>query len=180
MCGGRCRAVGGLALETASRRAGRPRPQDGAQPGFLSPGDLEAEEVLPSGLPPTFIRFAHHSYTQMVRVLKRTAARCAQVAKTYSIGRSFDGKDLLVIEFSGRPGQHELSRWHAGGSASGKGGVLQACGAQARGGRFGVPGAGSAWCTAAFHRACHTDGKEHPRMSTSLGNLGEGDGLSPQ
>uniref|UniRef100_H0VW92 Carboxypeptidase Z n=1 Tax=Cavia porcellus TaxID=10141 RepID=H0VW92_CAVPO len=71
-------------------------------------GDLEPEEVLPSGLPPTFIRFAHHSYAQMVRVLKRTAARCAQVAKTYSIGRSFDGKDLLVIEFSGRPGQHEL------------------------------------------------------------------------
>ncbi|KAI6056233.1 carboxypeptidase Z [Marmota monax] len=71
-------------------------------------GDLEAEEALPSGLPPTFIRFAHHSYAQMVRVLKRTATRCAQVAKTYSIGRSFDGKDLLVIEFSGRPGQHEL------------------------------------------------------------------------
>ncbi|XP_012666425.2 carboxypeptidase Z [Otolemur garnettii] len=69
---------------------------------------LEAEEVLPSELPPTFIRFVHHSYAQMVRVLKRTAARCAHVAKTYSIGRSFDGKDLLVIEFSGRPGQHEL------------------------------------------------------------------------
>jgi hypothetical protein len=66
------------------------------------------EEALPSGVPPTFIRFAHHSYTQMVRVLKRTAARCPQVAKTYSIGRSFDGKDLLVIEFSSRPGQHEL------------------------------------------------------------------------
>uniref|UniRef100_A0A8D2CY69 Carboxypeptidase Z n=1 Tax=Sciurus vulgaris TaxID=55149 RepID=A0A8D2CY69_SCIVU len=71
-------------------------------------GDLEAEEALPSDLPPNFIRFAHHSYAQMVRVLKRTATRCAQVAKTYSIGRSFDGKDLLVIEFSGRPGQHEL------------------------------------------------------------------------
>ncbi|XP_021116018.1 carboxypeptidase Z isoform X3 [Heterocephalus glaber] len=71
-------------------------------------GDLEPEEALPSGLPPTFIRFAHHSYTQMVRVLKRTVARCAQVANTYSIGRSFDGKDLLVIEFSGHPSQHEL------------------------------------------------------------------------
>ncbi|KAL2779885.1 carboxypeptidase Z isoform 2 precursor, partial [Daubentonia madagascariensis] len=69
---------------------------------------LEAEEAPPSGLPPTFIRFAHHPYAQMVRVLKRTAARCTHVAKTYSIGRSFEGKDLLVIEFSGRPGQHEL------------------------------------------------------------------------
>nr|XP_023494217.1 carboxypeptidase Z [Equus caballus] len=71
-------------------------------------GGLDAEEVLPSGLPPTFIRFSHHSYAQMVRVLRRTAARCAHIAKTYSIGRSFEGKELLVIEFSGRPGQHEL------------------------------------------------------------------------
>ncbi|ELW62779.1 Carboxypeptidase Z [Tupaia chinensis] len=71
-------------------------------------GGLEAEEALPSGLPPTFIQFIHHSYAQMVRVLKRTAARCAHIAKTYSIGRSFDGKELLVIEFSSRPGQHEL------------------------------------------------------------------------
>lgn len=67
------------------------------------------EEVLPSGLPPAFILFTHHSYAQMVRVLRRTAARCSRVARTYSIGRSFDGKELLVIEFSGRPGQHELS-----------------------------------------------------------------------
>ncbi|XP_044912618.1 carboxypeptidase Z isoform X2 [Felis catus] len=72
-------------------------------------GGLDAEEALPSGLPPTFIHFTHHSYAQMVRVLRRTAARCAHIAKTYSIGRSFDGKELLVIEFSARPGQHELS-----------------------------------------------------------------------
>ncbi|XP_011857569.1 PREDICTED: carboxypeptidase Z isoform X3 [Mandrillus leucophaeus] len=71
-------------------------------------GGLEADEALPSGLPPTFIRFSHHSYAQMVRVLRRTASRCAHVARTYSIGRSFDGRELLVIEFSSRPGQHEL------------------------------------------------------------------------
>uniref|UniRef100_A0A667GBL3 Carboxypeptidase Z n=1 Tax=Lynx canadensis TaxID=61383 RepID=A0A667GBL3_LYNCA len=71
-------------------------------------GGLDAEEVLPSGLPPTFVHFTHHSYAQMVRVLRRTAARCAHIAKTYSIGRSFNGKELLVIEFSARPGQHEL------------------------------------------------------------------------
>lgn len=74
------------------------------------PGGLDVEEALPSGYPPTFIQFTHHSYAQMVRVLRRTAARCAHISKTYSIGRSFDGRDLLVIEFSSRPGQHELSK----------------------------------------------------------------------
>ncbi|XP_005408826.1 PREDICTED: carboxypeptidase Z isoform X2 [Chinchilla lanigera] len=90
----------------AGKQPGK-RPSAGFWGGGFA-GDLEPEEALPSGLPPTFIHFAHHSYAQMVRVLKRTASRCAQVAKTYSIGRSFEGKDLLVIEFSGRPGQHEL------------------------------------------------------------------------
>lgn len=77
---------------------------------FSPPGSLDTEEAPPSGLPSTFIHFTHHSYAQMVRVLKRTAARCAHIAKTYSIGRSFNGKELLVIEFSSRPGQHELSK----------------------------------------------------------------------
>uniref|UniRef100_A0A452TY78 Carboxypeptidase Z n=1 Tax=Ursus maritimus TaxID=29073 RepID=A0A452TY78_URSMA len=36
------------------------------------------------------------------------AALCQQIGATYSIGRSFNGKELLVIEFSARPGQHEL------------------------------------------------------------------------
>lgn len=76
----------------------------------------------PPGLPPNFIRFAHHSYSQMVRVLRRTAARCAHVARTYSIGRSFEGRDLLVIELSARPGQHELSKraWWEGPLPLGK------------------------------------------------------------
>ncbi|XP_037385453.1 carboxypeptidase Z [Talpa occidentalis] len=85
----------------------------GEQEGCYDPletlrGGLEAEEAPPSGLPPTFVHFTHHSYAQMARVLRRTAARCAHVARTYSIGRSFEGRELLVIEFSGRPGQHEL------------------------------------------------------------------------
>lgn len=59
----------------------------------------------------------------MVRVLRRTAARCSPVAQTYSIGRSFDGKELLVIEFSSRPGQHELSKPPSPLSAPREGGL---------------------------------------------------------
>lgn len=109
--GGRPSRHRGLAIEQrrwwVSATGGSWRPP---QHPHSSPEGLDAEEAPPSGLPPTFIRFAHHSYAQMVRVLKRTAARCPHVAKTYSIGRSFNGKELLVIEFSARPGQHELSK----------------------------------------------------------------------
>lgn len=44
----------------------------------------------------------------MVSTLKKTASKCSHIATTYSIGRSFEGKDLFVIEFSTKPGHHEL------------------------------------------------------------------------
>ncbi|XP_041443676.1 carboxypeptidase Z isoform X2 [Xenopus laevis] len=69
--------------------------------------DITPEDLLPEN-PSTFIQFIHHSYSEMVRVLKKTAAKCSQISKTYSIGRSYEGKDLLVIEFSANPGQHEV------------------------------------------------------------------------
>ncbi|KAG8591326.1 hypothetical protein GDO81_000126 [Engystomops pustulosus] len=71
--------------------------------------EVTPEDLTPQG-PSTFISFNHHSYRQMVTILKKTAAKCSHIAKTYSIGRSFEGKDLFVIEFSTNPGQHELLR----------------------------------------------------------------------
>ncbi|XP_009695160.1 PREDICTED: carboxypeptidase Z, partial [Cariama cristata] len=71
-------------------------------------GEVDVEEDLPSDLPGTFIQFKHHSYSQMVSMLKKTASKCSHIATTYSIGRSFEGKDLFVIEFSTKPGHHEL------------------------------------------------------------------------
>uniref|UniRef100_A0A673NBE0 Carboxypeptidase Z-like n=1 Tax=Sinocyclocheilus rhinocerous TaxID=307959 RepID=A0A673NBE0_9TELE len=44
----------------------------------------------------------------MFSILKKTAAKCPHISQTYSIGRSVEGKDLLVIEFSDNPGQHDL------------------------------------------------------------------------
>lgn len=61
------------------------------------------------------MKFVSHSNTQMNAVLKATEERCAGIARTYSIGRSMEGRDLLVIEFSSNPGKHELckpsSKW---------------------------------------------------------------------
>ncbi|XP_029522870.1 carboxypeptidase Z-like isoform X2 [Oncorhynchus nerka] len=58
--------------------------------------------------PHTVIQFSYQSNAQMNSILKKTAARCPEIATTYSIGRSVEGKDLLVIEFSNNPGVHEL------------------------------------------------------------------------
>ncbi|XP_026546363.1 carboxypeptidase Z [Notechis scutatus] len=70
-------------------------------------GEIEfAEEALREA--PSFIQFTHHSFPQMVKALKKVVSRCPQVARLSSIGRSFEGKDLFVIEFSTSPGKHEL------------------------------------------------------------------------
>ncbi|XP_056135887.1 carboxypeptidase Z isoform X2 [Lampris incognitus] len=58
--------------------------------------------------PSTIIQFIYTSSSHMYSLLKRTAAKCSHISQVYSIGRSVEGRDLLVIEFSGNPGQHEL------------------------------------------------------------------------
>ncbi|XP_053884826.1 carboxypeptidase Z [Malaclemys terrapin pileata] len=65
------------------------------------------EEDLLVEVPTTLIQFTHHSYSKMVSILKKTASRCSHIARTYSIGRSFEGRDLFVIEFSTNPGHHD-------------------------------------------------------------------------
>lgn len=58
--------------------------------------------------PSTIIQFTYTSNAQMYSLLKRTAAKCSHISHVYSIGRSTEGRDLLVIEFTNNPGQHEL------------------------------------------------------------------------
>uniref|UniRef100_A0A8C6U5E7 Carboxypeptidase Z n=1 Tax=Neogobius melanostomus TaxID=47308 RepID=A0A8C6U5E7_9GOBI len=65
-------------------------------------------EMALSEDPSTRMQFSYQSNTQMINVLKRTEERCPDIAKTYSIGQSTEGRELLVIEFSNNPGQHEL------------------------------------------------------------------------
>ncbi|XP_061565606.1 carboxypeptidase Z-like isoform X1 [Cololabis saira] len=69
--------------------------------------DLQGTEVPPAESE-TSIQFKHHSNAQMISILKKTEERCPDIARTYSIGRSLEGRDLLVIEFSNNPGEHKL------------------------------------------------------------------------
>lgn len=58
--------------------------------------------------PAITLEFRHHDYMEMSKLLKQTASLCADISVLYSIGRSFEGKELFVIEFSNNPGQHEM------------------------------------------------------------------------
>uniref|UniRef100_G3Q702 Carboxypeptidase Z n=1 Tax=Gasterosteus aculeatus aculeatus TaxID=481459 RepID=G3Q702_GASAC len=69
---------------------------------------LDSMETAPAEDPAMAMRFTYHTNAQMVGVLKKIEERCSDVARTYSIGRSTEGRELLVIEFSNNPGRHEL------------------------------------------------------------------------
>ncbi|XP_026155154.1 carboxypeptidase Z-like isoform X2 [Mastacembelus armatus] len=69
---------------------------------------ISSMEVLPAEDPAAKMQFTYHSNAQMINILKKTEEQCSDIARTYSIGRSIEGRELLVIEFSNNPGQHEL------------------------------------------------------------------------
>ncbi|CAH1258504.1 CPE [Branchiostoma lanceolatum] len=53
------------------------------------------------------IDFRYHHYLDLSRVLNDTAASCHEISRVYSVGKSVEGRDLWVIEFSDNPGVHE-------------------------------------------------------------------------
>ncbi|XP_018526988.1 LOW QUALITY PROTEIN: carboxypeptidase Z-like [Lates calcarifer] len=79
--------------------------------GLKADQDVEADysmEILLPEEPTNSMQFTYHSNAQMISILKKTEEECSDIARTYSIGRSIEGRELLVIEFSNNPGQHEL------------------------------------------------------------------------
>ncbi|XP_049424744.1 carboxypeptidase Z-like isoform X2 [Epinephelus fuscoguttatus] len=72
------------------------------------PEAFDSMEFVPPEELATTIQFTYHSNAQMNNILKKTEEQCSDIARTYSIGRSMEGRELLVIEFSNNPGEHEL------------------------------------------------------------------------
>lgn len=55
--------------------------------------------------------FKHHNNEEMVQELMNVHAKCPNITRVYTLSeRSVRGVPLYVIEFSTRPGRHELSK----------------------------------------------------------------------
>ncbi|XP_020777331.2 probable carboxypeptidase X1 [Boleophthalmus pectinirostris] len=52
--------------------------------------------------------FRHHDYKNMRTLMKSVHDDCPNITRIYTIGRSYQGLKLYVMEFSDNPGKHEL------------------------------------------------------------------------
>nr|XP_023671235.1 probable carboxypeptidase X1 [Paramormyrops kingsleyae] len=52
--------------------------------------------------------FRHHNYKEMRKFMKAVTEECPDITRMYSIGKSYTGLKLYVLEISDNPGQHEL------------------------------------------------------------------------
>ncbi|XP_028271885.1 probable carboxypeptidase X1 isoform X2 [Parambassis ranga] len=54
------------------------------------------------------LNFRHHNYTEMRKLMKSVNDACPDITRIYSIGTSYRGLKLYVMEISDNPGKHEL------------------------------------------------------------------------
>ncbi|XP_069043057.1 probable carboxypeptidase X1 isoform X2 [Lepisosteus oculatus] len=52
--------------------------------------------------------FRHHNYKEMRKLMKEVTEECPDITRIYSIGKSYMGFKLYVMEISDNPGKHEL------------------------------------------------------------------------
>lgn len=56
-------------------------------------------------------QWKHHNNTELLSVLNEVHEKCPGITKIYRLGlKSVQGNPLVVIEFSTKPGQHQLCK----------------------------------------------------------------------
>ncbi|XP_037537085.1 inactive carboxypeptidase-like protein X2 [Nematolebias whitei] len=58
--------------------------------------------------PVDYLEFKHHSYSEMVELMKSVNAECPNITSVYSLGRSSKGREIMAMIISGNPTEHEI------------------------------------------------------------------------
>ncbi|KAJ0068015.1 hypothetical protein NL108_015102, partial [Boleophthalmus pectinirostris] len=58
--------------------------------------------------PVDYLKFKHHSYSDMVVLMKSVHDECPNITSIYSLGRSSNGLDMIAMIISGNPTEHEV------------------------------------------------------------------------
>ncbi|XP_062272813.1 inactive carboxypeptidase-like protein X2 isoform X1 [Scomber scombrus] len=58
--------------------------------------------------PVDYLQFKHHSYSEMVALMKSVNDECPNITSIYSLGRSSKGLDIIAMVISGNPTEHEI------------------------------------------------------------------------
>ncbi|XP_017162096.1 inactive carboxypeptidase-like protein X2 isoform X1 [Poecilia reticulata] len=58
--------------------------------------------------PVDYLEFKHHSYSEMVELMKSVHEECPNITNVYSLGRSSKGQEIMAMIISGNPTEHEI------------------------------------------------------------------------
>ncbi|XP_053191617.1 probable carboxypeptidase X1 [Scomber japonicus] len=70
------------------------------------PHDIYASEQEPASK--DNLDFRHHNYKEMRKLMRSVTEECPDITRIYTIGKSYLGLKLYVMEISDNPGKHEL------------------------------------------------------------------------